>query len=139
MSNQRSLAKAKEKGAHPVLGWCPQFAVLRKVYLLFIGSSSIFHDKCVMETSIGTGSVQEKMKVTGLRETASSLASVERLTSGLEWLYSKGFSTVTTDKWKDKIKVSFETARKDLTRLADHGYLVVRTSGHKKFYDVIKE
>ena len=83
--------------------------------------------------------MNEWMKVEELRKAASSLASADRLVAGLEWLYSKGFSTVTTDKWKDKFKVSFETARKDLRWMADHGYLIARTSGHKKFFDVIKE
>ncbi len=35
--------------------------------------------------------------------------------------------------------VSFETARKDLTWLAEKGYLAVRVSGHKKYFDVIRE
>lgn len=80
--------------------------------------------------------MSEKMKVEGLRKAASSLASADRLSEGLEWLYSKGFKTITTDKWKDKFKVSFETARKDLSWLAEHGYLITRISGHKKFFDV---
>ena len=82
--------------------------------------------------------MNEKMKVAELRKAASSLASVDRLADGLEWLYSKGFETITTDKWKDKFKISFETARKDLSWLADHGFLNIRTSGHKKFFDVSK-
>ena len=82
--------------------------------------------------------MNEKMKVAELRKAASSLASVDRLADGLEWLYSKGFDTITTDKWKDKFKISFETARKDLSWLADHGFLNIRTSGHKKFFDVSK-
>ncbi len=58
---------------------------------------------------------------------------------GLEWLYNKGLTTITTDKWKDRFDVSFETARKDLTWLADRGYLFARTSGHKKFFDLKKD
>lgn len=80
--------------------------------------------------------MNEKMRVEELRKEAASLASVDRLCSGMEWLFSKGFDTVTTDKWKDKFKVSFETARKDLTWLADKGYLTARTAGHKKYFDV---
>lgn len=83
--------------------------------------------------------MQEKMRVDELRKEAASLASVDRLCSGMEWLFSKGFRTITTDKWKDHFKVSFETARKDLTWLAERGYLVARTSGHKKFFDVKTE
>lgn len=82
--------------------------------------------------------MNEKMRIEELRKEAASLASVDRLCNGMEWLFSKGFSTITTDKWKDKFNVSFETARKDLTWLADNGYLAVRTSGHKKFFDVKK-
>ena len=40
----------------------------------------------------------------------------------MEWLYRKGFRSITTDKWKDQFKVSFETARKDLSWLAEKGY-----------------
>ena len=82
--------------------------------------------------------MNEKMIVAELRKAASSLASVDRLADGLEWLYSKGFETVTTNTWTDKFKISFETARKDLSWLAYHGYLNIRTSGHKKFFDVSK-
>lgn len=83
--------------------------------------------------------MNEKMRIEELRKEAASLASVDRLCNGMEWVFSKGFSTITTDKWKDKFKVSFETARKDLTWLADNGYLAVRISGHKKFFDVKKD
>lgn len=83
--------------------------------------------------------MNEKKKVEDLRKNASSLASVDRLSQGMEWLYSKGFSTITTEKWKEKFKVSFETARKDLLWLADQGYLIARTSGHRKYFDVRKE
>lgn len=83
--------------------------------------------------------MNEKMRVEELRKEAASLASVDRLCIGMEWLFSKGFDTITTDKWKDKFKISFETARKDLTWLADKGYLAARTSGHKKFFDVKKD
>ena len=80
--------------------------------------------------------MSEMMRIEELHKDAASLASVDRLVTGLEWLYSKGFKTITTEKWKDQWKVSFETARKDLTWLAEHGYLTTRTSGHKKFFDL---
>ncbi len=83
--------------------------------------------------------MNEKMRVEELRKEAASLASVDRLCSGMEWLFSNGFGTITTDKWKDKFKISFETARKDLMWLADKGYLAARTSGHKKYFDVKKD
>ena len=80
-----------------------------------------------------------KMKVEQLRKEAAALASADRLCAGLEWLYRKGFRSITTDKWKDQFKVSFETARKDLSWLAEKGYLTARTSGHRKFFDVVRE
>ena len=80
--------------------------------------------------------MDEKKKVGELRRAAASLASADRLAAGLEWLYSRGFRTITTDKWKDKFSVSFETARKDLMWLTEHGFLTARTSGHKKYFDV---
>ena len=81
--------------------------------------------------------IAEAMKVEELRRQAVSMASSDRLCKGLQWLYEKNFQTVTTDKWKDKFGTSFETARKDLTWLAEHGYLQVRSSGHKKFFDLL--
>ncbi len=83
--------------------------------------------------------MDEKMKIEQLSSEAASLASADRLCAGMEWLYRKSFKTITTDKWKDQLKVSFETARKDLTWLAEKGYLAVRISGHKKYFDVIRE
>lgn len=80
----------------------------------------------------------EKKKTEQLRREAAALASADRLCAGLEWLYRKGFTTVTTDQWKDHCKVSFETARKDLTWLAEKGYLAARTSGHRKYFDVVR-
>ena len=83
--------------------------------------------------------MNEKMKVEQLRKEATALASADRLCSGMEWLYRKGFRSITANSWKDQFKVSFETARKDLTWLAEKGYLSVRISGHKKYFDVVRE
>ena len=80
--------------------------------------------------------MNEKRKMEELRRAASSLASADRLVAGMEWLYSKEIRTITTEKWKEKHRVSFETARKDLTWLAGHGYLTERNAGHKKYFDV---
>ena len=80
--------------------------------------------------------VNERKKLEELRQAAASLASADRLVSGMEWLYSKGYKTITTEKWKERFKVSFETARKDLTWLAAHAYLTARTSGHRKLFDM---
>ena len=80
--------------------------------------------------------MDERMKLGELRREAASLGSADRLAAGLEWLYEKKISTITTDKWKDRTNVSFETARKDLTWLAEHGDLAARTRGHKKYFDL---
>ena len=82
--------------------------------------------------------VNEKAKLDQLRAEAASFAGFERFVSGLEWLYTKEFDSITSEKWKDKFGVSFETARKDLTWLAEHGYLSVRKSGHKVFFDIVR-
>ena len=81
----------------------------------------------------------EKRKIEQLRKDAAALASADRLCAGMDWLYRKGFRTITTEKWKDQLKVSFETARKDLNWLAERGYLAVRISGHRKYFDVVRE
>lgn len=82
--------------------------------------------------------MNEKKRLERLRREAAALAAADRLCAGMEWLYERNFESITTDKWKDKFKVSFETARKDLVWLSEHGCLSVRTSGHKKFFDVVK-
>ena len=80
--------------------------------------------------------VRQKQRVEELRGISSGLAVSERLCEGLEWLYRKEFTVITTEKWKDRFAVSFETARKDLRWLAEHGYLKIRAVGHRKMYDV---
>ncbi len=81
--------------------------------------------------------VSKRQRVEELRRSSASLASGERLAAGMEWLYDREFSSATTDQWMKHFHVSFETARKDLIWLAENGYLSIRSSGHKKFYDVI--
>lgn len=83
--------------------------------------------------------VNEKKRVDRLRRETAALAAADRLCAGMEWLYERDFESITTDKWKDKFRVSFETARKDLLWLSEHGYLSARTSGHKKFFDVVRQ
>ena len=83
--------------------------------------------------------ISEKEKLVNLHKDAASLASVDRLCAGLEWLYQHDITTVTTEKWKDKHLVSFETARKDLMWLTEHGYLTARSVGHKRTFDVVRE
>ena len=80
-----------------------------------------------------------KMKLEQLRKDAAALASADRLYNGLEWLYSKDFKSITTDKWKEHLHVSFETGRRDLIWLAENGYLAIRMSGHKMFFDIVHD
>ncbi|MBQ3762932.1 MAG: Fic family protein [Clostridia bacterium] len=82
--------------------------------------------------------MSKKANLEKLRKETAALASAQRLLNGLEWLYGKDFEAVTSEKWKEKFGVSFETARKDLIWLKEHGYLTIRQQGHKVFFDVIK-
>ncbi len=80
--------------------------------------------------------MDEKMKLEALRSETAGMASGDRLYAGMEWLYRHHAASVTSDQWKDRFNVVFETARKDLIWLEEHGYLTGRNVGHKKFYDI---
>ena len=56
---------------------------------------------------------------------------------GMKWLIQEDISTITTEAWRKKFKVSFETARQDLHHLQDLGALKMRTVGRKHFFDVV--
>ena len=86
--------------------------------------------------SLRTAAEREE-KLETLKKRTATLAASERLCKGMEWLYAKDFHAVTVEKWKDKFNVSFETARKDLMRLVEYGYLSGRVSGHKKYFDIV--
>ena len=45
---------------------------------------------------------------------------------GMKWLIQEDISTITTEAWRKKFKVSFETARQDLHHLQDLGALKMR-------------
>ena len=64
------------------------------------------------------------------------MAEGERLAKGATWLIDENITTITTEKWKNKFKVSFETARQDLLRLEEIGFLRKRTVGRKNYFDV---
>lgn len=61
----------------------------------------------------------------------------ERLLRGFAWIVRDHLGRMTTERWQKKHGVSFETARQDLQRLAQEGFLELRTEGHKKYYDRI--
>lgn len=60
----------------------------------------------------------------------------DRLLKGAKWILTENLPTVTTEKWRIKFDVSFETARQDLNTLADKGLLNMRVVGRKHYYDV---
>lgn len=80
--------------------------------------------------------VAGRKKVDGLREILSGMADGDRLVRGAAWLTDENIPTITAEKWKNKFKVSFETARQDLLRLAGIGFLRKRTVGRKNYFDV---
>lgn len=73
-----------------------------------------------------------------LRARLESVDGGERILRGAHWLLEEGVKTITADKWKNKFKVSFETARQDLLRLEKEGVVVMRAVGRKHFFDIAK-
>ena len=73
---------------------------------------------------------QYKMLLTRLDERNDA-----RSLKGAYWLANDEIETITTEKWKQKFGVSFETARKDLFLLEKEGFLIIRREGHKLFFD----
>lgn len=59
-----------------------------------------------------------------------------RLIKGACWLATEDIESITTEKWRKKFAVSFETARKDLNTLEEKGFLKKRTEGRKAFFDI---
>ncbi len=68
-----------------------------------------------------------------LQETASGA----RILQGAAWMVNERVESVTADKWRGKFKVSFETARQDLQRLEQEGFLSLRVVGRKHHYDLV--
>ena len=61
----------------------------------------------------------------------------KRIIRGAKWLVSENITTITSEKWRIKFKVSFETARQDLTKLEATGLVRKRTEGRKNFFDLV--
>ncbi len=59
-----------------------------------------------------------------------------RILKGAFWLASEDIHVITAKKWKNKLKVSFETARQDLKALESLGFLTSRREGRNIFFDV---
>ena len=57
-----------------------------------------------------------------------------RLLKGAEMMLTEGAGEITASVWKEKMAVSFETARKDLMMLEKLGFLTKVTRGHKIFF-----
>ncbi len=69
----------------------------------------------------------------------SALGNVpERIMEGAKWLLKSDAATITSDKWRKKWGVSFETARQDLQVLEANGLLSKRVEGRKHIFDIIK-
>lgn len=57
-----------------------------------------------------------------------------RLLKGAEMMLTEGAGEITASIWKEKMAVSFETARKDLMMLEKLGFLTKVSRGHKIFF-----
>lgn len=79
--------------------------------------------------------VRRYQKLTTAEEELKGAAGAERILKGAKWLIQQNIESITAEKWQNKFKVSFETARKDLNRLEEAGIVKKRTVGHKHFYD----
>lgn len=86
--------------------------------------------------------MREKMRQNAkLERLASAIGASDtpRLLEGAKWLVRDGIDTITAEKWRNKFKVSFETARQDLLKLESFGFVSKRTVGRKIFFDIPKE
>ena len=59
-----------------------------------------------------------------------------RLLKGAAWMAGEDVTSITSEKWKNKFGVSFETARKDLMKLEEAGFLRRMVKGHKIFFEI---
>ena len=78
-------------------------------------------------------------KVQRLAELLGEQPEAQRMLRGAEWMVADDVETITAEKWKNKFRVSFETARKDLMRLEEAGFLKRRVVGRKIFFDLAEE
>ena len=60
----------------------------------------------------------------------------KRAIAGAKWLIESGISTITTEAWRSHFDTSFETARQDLRRLEEIGFLNKVIVGRKHFYEI---
>lgn len=74
-----------------------------------------------------------------LKTALADKSDADRLIEGAAWLVKNSIDTVTAEKWRNKFRISFETARKDLMKLAEYGFVSKRVEGRKIFYDMVKE
>lgn len=59
-----------------------------------------------------------------------------RLIKGAGWMAADEVYVITANKWKSKFGISFETARKDLARLEELGFLKRKVDGHKISFSI---
>lgn len=63
----------------------------------------------------------------------------QRIVDGLPWLLSSESQTITTEIWRKKWQVSFETARQDLLALEGQGVLIKRVEGRRHVYEIVRK
>lgn len=72
-----------------------------------------------------------------LEQRLEGSASGARILQGAAWMVNERVESITADKWRGKFKVSFETARQDLQRLEQEGFVTLRVVGRKHHYDLV--
>ena len=60
----------------------------------------------------------------------------KRAIAGAKWLIESGTNTITTEAWRSHFDTSFETARQDLRRLEEIGFVNKVIVGRKHFYEL---
>lgn len=60
----------------------------------------------------------------------------KRAIMGAKWLIESGTSTITTEGWRSHFDTSFETARQDLRKLEEIGFVNKVIVGRKHFYEI---
>lgn len=81
-----------------------------------------------------------KWQVTGavLDELGKKGPVPQRIADGLRWLLKSESQTITTEIWRKKWQVSFETARQDLLALEGQGVLKKRVDGRRHVYEIVR-
>ena len=78
-------------------------------------------------------------QLSALKARLGDFPGAERILRGAQWMVQENIPSITAEKWRVKLKVSFETARQDLQRLAQEGFVALRVSGRRHFYDRVQE